>query len=79
MAGMVMDMEWTRMMKGARTLVDDCASVKPDEQVLIITDTHARAGGPMKAAIHYDLVIWRPTIELDGKMVVDNGDINLDA
>jgi len=32
-------MEWTRMMTGARAALDDCASVKAGETVLIVTDT----------------------------------------
>ena len=32
-------MDWVRMMRGARTILDDCASVKPGEMVLIVTDT----------------------------------------
>jgi len=40
--------------------------------------TNITLGGNVKAAVHYDLVIWRPTIELDGKTVMDNGDLKLD-
>jgi hypothetical protein len=29
------DLEWTRMMRGARTLMDDCASVRPGEKILV--------------------------------------------
>jgi len=72
MAGMVMDMEWTRMMKGARTLVDDCASVKPDEQVLIITDTKLINIGQVLAAAVYErdaepiITVIKPR-EMDGQ------------
>ena len=49
----VMEMEWMRMMRGARTLVVDCASVKPGEQALIITDTKLfKIGQVLAAAIH---------------------------
>ena len=32
-------------------------------------------GGNLKAAIHYDLVLWHPTIKLDKKIVMKNGNI----
>jgi leucyl aminopeptidase (aminopeptidase T) len=32
-------------------------------------------GGNLKAAIHYDLVLWHPTIRLDGKIIIKNGEI----
>ena len=32
-------------------------------------------GGNLKAAIHYDLVLWHPTIKLDEKIVMKNGNI----
>ena len=32
-------------------------------------------GGNLKAAIHYDLVLWHPTIKLDEKIVMKNGTI----
>jgi leucyl aminopeptidase (aminopeptidase T) len=35
----VIDMEWTRMMRGATTLLEDLADVKEGEKVLIVTDT----------------------------------------
>ena len=48
-----------------------------DEAVLgsahIGLGTSITLGVNVKAAIHYDLVLWRPTIELDGKTVIDNG------
>ena len=48
-----------------------------DEAVLgsahIGLGTSITLGGNVKAAIHYDLVLWRPTIELDGKTVIENG------
>ena len=34
-------------------------------------------GGNLKAAIHYDLVLWQPTIKLDGKILLKNGDLKL--
>lgn len=38
--------------------------------------TNITLGGKIKAAIHYDLVIWKPTIELDGKVIINKGEIN---
>ena len=37
--------------------------------------TSITLGGKLKAAVHYDLVLWKPTIGLDGKMVIENGEI----
>ena len=37
--------------------------------------TSITLGGKLKAAVHYDLVLWKPTIRLDGKMVIENGEI----
>jgi leucyl aminopeptidase (aminopeptidase T) len=37
--------------------------------------TNITLGGTLKAAIHYDLVFWKPTIELDGIKVMENGEI----
>ena len=45
-------MEWTRMMRGARTLLDDLVAVKSGETVLIITDTHLlKIGQVLSAAV----------------------------
>jgi leucyl aminopeptidase (aminopeptidase T) len=37
--------------------------------------TNITLGGVVKAAVHYDLVLWKPTIELDGMIVMENGEI----
>lgn len=37
--------------------------------------TSLALGGKLKAAVHYDLVLWMPTIELDGKIVIEEGEI----
>lgn len=37
--------------------------------------TSLALGGKLKAAVHYDLVLWKPTIELDGKIVIEEGKI----
>jgi len=37
--------------------------------------TNITLGGTVKAAVHYDLVIWKPTIYLDGKVVIESGEI----
>jgi len=37
--------------------------------------TSLTLGGKLQAAIHYDLVIWKPTIKLDGKTVIKNGEM----
>jgi leucyl aminopeptidase (aminopeptidase T) len=33
-------------------------------------------GGNIKAATHYDLLMWGATIELDGKVMLDRGNLN---
>ena len=35
--------------------------------------TNITLGGNVKAAIHYDMIMWEPTIELDGKIVLEAG------
>ncbi len=35
--------------------------------------TNITLGGNVKAAIHYDLIMWHPTIELDGKIILEKG------
>lgn len=35
--------------------------------------TNITLGGNVKAAIHYDLLMWQATIELDGKIILENG------
>jgi len=35
--------------------------------------TNVTLGGNVKAAIHYDLIMWQPTIELDGRTVLEKG------
>jgi len=47
-------MEWARMMRGARTILDDCASVKPREKILIVTDTQLSRIGEVLAAAAYE-------------------------
>lgn len=32
--------------------------------------TSITLGGKIKAALHYDLIMWRPTVELDGKVIL---------
>jgi leucyl aminopeptidase (aminopeptidase T) len=34
-------------------------------------------GGNIKAAIHYDLLMWGATIELDGRVILEKGDLKL--
>ena len=34
-------------------------------------------GGNIKAAIHYDLLMWKATIELDGRVVLDQGELKI--
>jgi 2,5-dihydroxypyridine 5,6-dioxygenase len=35
--------------------------------------TNLMLGGNIKAAIHYDLIMWEPTIEVDGGVVLERG------
>jgi leucyl aminopeptidase (aminopeptidase T) len=37
--------------------------------------TNITLGGEIKAAIHYDLLLWKPTIELDKQVVMHEGEI----
>jgi leucyl aminopeptidase (aminopeptidase T) len=37
--------------------------------------TNITLGGTVKSACHYDLILWKPTIELDGKIVMEKGEI----
>lgn len=37
--------------------------------------TNITLGGKLKAAIHYDLVVWRPTLKLDGETVIEGGEM----
>ena len=66
-----------------RTIVETCARVKPGESVLIITDRDSESdpnitlGGNIKSAIHYDLLMWGATIELDGKAILERGDLKI--
>ena len=39
--------------------------------------TNITLGGHVKAAIHYDLLMYGATIELDGKTVLENGEVRL--
>jgi 2,5-dihydroxypyridine 5,6-dioxygenase len=52
-----------------------------DEAVLrtahIGIGTSITLGGTVKAACHYDLLMWNPTVEIDGVMVVRDGDVVL--
>jgi len=41
--------------------------------------TSITLGGTVKAAVHYDLVLWRPTIELDGEAVIEEGELKFSA
>ena len=34
-------------------------------------------GGHVKAAIHYDLLMWGATIELDGNVILEKGQVRL--
>ena len=36
--------------------------------------TNITLGGRIKAAIHYDLILWHPTVELDGRVVLEYPD-----
>ncbi len=39
--------------------------------------TNITLGGKVKAAIHYDLVMWEPTVELDGRVVLERGGLRI--
>jgi len=52
-----------------------CGIMLEDEGVMstchIGIGTSITLGGTVKAAVHYDLIQWHPTIKIDGKVVVD--------
>lgn len=37
--------------------------------------TNITLGGIIKAACHYDAIMWRPTLELDGELILRNGEV----
>lgn len=39
--------------------------------------TNVTLGGEVKAAIHYDLIMWHPTIALDGRVILEMGNPQL--
>ena len=39
--------------------------------------TNITLGGHVKAALHYDLIMWQPTIVLDGQVVLENGQLRI--
>ncbi len=39
--------------------------------------TNITLGGETKAPIHYDLIVWHPTIEVDGKILIKGADVFL--
>jgi leucyl aminopeptidase (aminopeptidase T) len=39
--------------------------------------TNITLGGNVKAAIHYDLLMWEATIDLDGDIVLEKGEVRL--
>jgi leucyl aminopeptidase (aminopeptidase T) len=39
--------------------------------------TNVMLGGNVKAAIHYDLIMWQPTIDLDGRFVLEKGEVRI--
>jgi 2,5-dihydroxypyridine 5,6-dioxygenase len=34
-------------------------------------------GGNIKAAVHYDLLMWKATLELDGEVILEKGELKL--
>ena len=39
--------------------------------------TSITLGGNVKAACHYDLLLWDPTISIDGVIVVEEGELKI--
>lgn len=37
--------------------------------------TSITLGGSVKAAVHYDLVLWKPTLLVDNKLIIDKGEL----
>ena len=58
-----------------------CGIMLEDEGVVptahIGIGTSITLGGTVKAPTHYDLLMWNPRIEVDGKVIVDADKVNL--
>ena len=58
-----------------------CGIMLEDEGVVgtahIGIGTSITLGGTIKAPTHYDLIMWKPRIEVDGKVIVDNDKVIL--
>jgi leucyl aminopeptidase (aminopeptidase T) len=39
--------------------------------------TNITLGGKVKASCHYDLLVWKPRIEVDGEVIVDDADVRV--
>ena len=58
-----------------------CGIMLEDEGVIptahIGIGTSITLGGTVKAPTHYDLLMWDPKIEVDGKVIIDGGKVCL--
>lgn len=58
-----------------------CGIMLEDEGVLGVVHigigTNITLGGTVKAAVHYDLLMYNATLELDGKTILKNGQVNI--
>ncbi len=56
-------------------------SLLEDESVFgtvhIALGSNADFGGTIKAGLHIDNIIWKPSLELDGKVVLENGELRI--
>ncbi len=39
--------------------------------------TNTSFGGNIQAALHFDLIMWYPTLELDGKVIMEKGELRI--
>jgi len=56
-------------------------SLLEDEAVLgtvhIALGSNADFGGTIRAGLHVDSIIWKPTLELDGKVILEEGELRI--
>ncbi|MDI7261575.1 MAG: hypothetical protein QME90_16870 [Thermodesulfobacteriota bacterium] len=58
-----------------------CGIMLEDEGVLAVvhkgSGTNITLGGKIKAPLHYDLLMWNPSLWLDGKLILKDGSLQI--